>query len=63
MTEDSKTPNHKDRDRKTDSSISRRAIAKKAYVTPVVLAVISIATRLPLAASARVTAAVDLARA
>jgi hypothetical protein len=52
MTEDPKNPNQKDPDQKTDGSISRRAIAKKAiYVAPAVLAVISIAERPALAQS------------
>lgn len=52
MTEDPKTPNQKDPDQKTDGSISRREIAKKAaYVAPAVLAVISIAERPALAQS------------
>jgi hypothetical protein len=52
MTEDPKTPNQKNPDQKTDASISRRAIAKKAaYIAPAVLAVISIAERPALAQS------------
>ena len=56
MTEDSKTPNQKDPDQKTDGSISRRVLAKKAaYVAPAVLAVIAIADAAPaLAASTTV---------
>jgi hypothetical protein len=56
MTPDQKNLNQKDPDQKTEVSLSRRAIAKKvAYVAPKVLAVISIAERLPLAASTPTT--------
>ena len=52
MTPDENILNQKDSREKADASLSRRAIAKKvAYVAPRVLAVISIADRLPLAAS------------
>jgi hypothetical protein len=52
MNPDENTLNQKDPDQKTDASLSRRAVAKKvAYIAPRVLAVISIADRLPLAAS------------
>jgi hypothetical protein len=52
MNPDENTLNQKDSGEKADASLSRRAIAKKvAYVAPRVLAVISIADRLPLAAS------------
>jgi hypothetical protein len=52
MTPHKETPERKNSDQKTDASISRRGMAKKAaYVAPAVLAIISIAARLPLAAS------------
>ena len=52
MTPYKETPERKNSDQKTDASISRRAIAKKAvYVAPAVLAVIAIADRPALAQS------------
>jgi hypothetical protein len=52
MTPDQKNLNQKDPDQKTDASLSRRAIGKKAlYVAPAVLAVIAVAERPALAQS------------
>jgi hypothetical protein len=52
MTPDKQTPETKNLDQKTDGSISRRAVGKKAlYVAPAILAVIATADRPALAAS------------
>jgi hypothetical protein len=52
MTPDQEIPDKKNQDQKTDASISRRAVAKKAaYIAPALLAVISVAERPALAQS------------
>jgi hypothetical protein len=52
MTPDKDAPDRKNSDQKTDGSVSRRAIGKKAlYVAPAILAVIATADRPALAQS------------
>ena len=52
MTPDKAAPDRKNLDQKTDASLSRRAIAKKAvYVAPAILAVVATADRPALAQS------------
>jgi hypothetical protein len=52
MTPDQEIPDEKNPDQKTDASVSRRVMAKKAaYIAPAVLAVIALAERPALAAS------------